>query len=290
MFAIGKEKTKWRDSAWKEVISDCPRSAIEFLMPDLAADMADDMKPVRKLDGISGRELHSKGTDSDRGMLVNDLFFNIPMLDGECGNIAFFIEQMHEKSDELPRRVFDTFVRLREKLRLRTTCLVIFTGSSPNMNTYVETCYGCEVTMKYRTYYLPEKSADELRADKRPFAPVMLAGRLALDAGDDIKLREKYAAEIHATTPKSEERMFIIDFARRIFKVDDPEISKELKEVYELETMPLEEYRKQIRLDNARIETLEEVAISLLEDGMPLQQVAKHTRLPIEELQKMKPH
>ena len=30
---------KWRDTAWKEVLSDCAQGAIEYLMPDLAADM-----------------------------------------------------------------------------------------------------------------------------------------------------------------------------------------------------------------------------------------------------------
>ena len=58
--------------------------------------------------------------------------------------------------------------------------------------------------------------------------------------------------------------------------------------------MELEEYRKQIYLQGAREEGAEEkaleVARSLLEDGMPLQKVAKHTRLPVEELQNLTPH
>ena len=64
--------------------------------------------------------------------------------------------------------------------------------------------------------------------------------------------------------------------------------------VYKMRTIPLEEYRKKIRLQGAREEGKEEglieVARSLLEDGMPLQKVAKHTRLPIEELQQLQPH
>jgi predicted transposase YdaD len=292
------EKTKWRDTAWKEIISDCPRSAIEYLMPDLAADM----KPVRKLDGISGRELFSKGSDSDKHMLVNDIFFKIPMLDGESGNIAFFLEQQHEPNMDLPRRVFETYIRLREKLRLRTTCIVIYTGSSPNVSTYAESCYGFKVAVEFRTYCLPEKNVDELRADNRPFAPVMLAGRLSLDAGNDIRLREKYAAEILKTTPKSEERMFIIDFSRRIFKLDDPEISYELRKEYKMETIPLEEYRKQIKLENARLEGIEEgieegrekgmekAARSMLARGTPLKEVAETLGLAVDRVQKLKPH
>jgi predicted transposase YdaD len=289
-----KPREKWRDTAWKEVVSDCPKSAIEFLMPDLAADM----NPAGIFDGIPGREIFSKGTETNKHMLEPDIYFNIPMLDAESGNIAFFLEQHHEPKTELPRRVFETYIRFREKLRLRTTCIVLYTGSAPNVNTYVESCYGFKVTVEFRTYYLPEKSVAELRADKRRFAPVMLAGRLALDAGNDTALREKYAAEIYETTPKSEERIFIIEFSKRIFRVNKPEISKELKKMYEVETMPLEEYRKQIKLHNAREEGREEgkeegkveMALSMLARGMSFSEVAEIAEMPVDRLQSLIPH
>jgi len=86
-----------------------------------------------------------------------------------------------------------------------------------------------------------------------------------------------------------------------------------------MRTIPLEEYRKKIRLQGAREEGFEEgmekglkiaerlektiekviekgieigiakVARSMLEDGMPLQEVAKYTRLPVGELQQLQP-
>jgi hypothetical protein len=45
---------------------------------------------------------------------------------------------------------------------------------------------------------------EELSGDKRPFARVMYAGRLSLESGDDVTLREKYAWEILNTTGKQE--------------------------------------------------------------------------------------
>ena len=55
---------KWRDTAWKDVICDIPQSAIEYLMPDLAADM----DPAGEIRGIPGMELFAEGTDTDEGM------------------------------------------------------------------------------------------------------------------------------------------------------------------------------------------------------------------------------
>ena len=282
---------KWRDSAWKDILCDIPQSAIEYLMPDLAAKMDPTVKHV----GIKGMELFAEDTKTDVGMREPDVFFNIPMLDEESGNVAMFAEQEHEFNIDLPRKVFDVYVRVREKWRQPTTCIVIYTGDkSSNVNTYVESCFGCKVSMEFRTYYLPEKSAAELRADDHPFARVMLAARLALDAGDDHKLREKYAIEIAENTPDNDKKMFILDFAGRILQLDDPEISKHVKGVYEVQTIPLEEYRKKIRLQGAREEGAEEKALkiarSMLDRGMPLPEVAEITELPVEELQQLQPH
>jgi hypothetical protein len=276
---------KWRDTAWKDILCDIPQSAVEYLMPDLAAKM----NPTAELRGIPGMELFAKSTGTDEGMREPDAFFNVPMLDGENRNVALFYEQQHEPNVDLPKKIFDVYVRVREKWQQPTTCVVIYTGSSPNVDTYVESCYGCEVSMKFRTYYLPEKNIDELRADNHPFARVMLAARLSLDAGNDVKLREKYATEIAETTAENEQKMFILDFTRRILRLDADEISESVRGVYTMQTIPLEEYRKQIRLQGAREETREEIARSMLEDGMPLPEVAKYTRLPVKDLQDLMP-
>jgi hypothetical protein len=281
---------KRRDRAWRETLYISGRSAIEYLMPDLAADM----HPTKKIDSISALELFSRGSDSDKHMRVPDVFYNIPMLDGENGNISMFVEQQHSFDTDLARKVFDAYVRIREEFRQRTTCIVIYTGSSSNVNTYVESCYGFEVAVKFRSYYLPEKKVDELRADNHPFARVMLAGRLALDAGNDTKLREKYAMEIAEIATEQGydkiEKFTIINFAEKIFRVRDPEISDRVKEVYDMQMIPLEEYAEKVRLENARLDGIEEVARKMLADGEPLQKVAKYTELPVEDLEELIPH
>ena len=244
---------KWRDTAWKTIICDIPQRAIEYLMPDLAANM----NPAGKIKGMRGVELFAKGTDTDIGMREPDVLFNISMLGEESGNVVLFTEQEHEHNADLPRKVFDAYVRVREEWRQPTTCIVIYTGDkSKNVNTYVESCYGFKVSVEFRTYYLPEKSADELRADNHPFARVMLAARWAMDVGNSNELREKYAAEMAEITAENEERMFILDFTRKILQLDDYEISKDVKEVYKVQTMELEEYRKRIRLQGASVSFL----------------------------------
>jgi predicted transposase/invertase (TIGR01784 family) len=78
----------------------------------------------------------------------------------------------------------------------------------------------------------------------------MYAGRLSLGTENDIALREKYALEILNTTGEGEydkrQRKFILEFADRIFRLSDPEISQEVREAYKVKTMSLEQYVAEI--------------------------------------------
>ena len=179
------DKHKWRDVAWKEALGGGARNAIEYFMPDLAADM----DPSRDVTTIIGQELHPAGADSDKGMRSADVFLDVPLLGGENGNVALFIESQHEDDESFALRMFETYVRLREKRRVKTTGLAIFTGNAKDVNTYFDSCYGFKVSVEYNTFHLPSKNLEELRRDKRPFARVALAGRLSLDAGGDLASR-----------------------------------------------------------------------------------------------------
>jgi hypothetical protein len=281
---------KWRDVAWKKALGDGAGSAIEYFLPDLAADM----DSSREVTAITGLELHSSSTDSDKRMRVSDVFLSVPLRDEENGNVALFVEQQHEEEEEedFALRVFETYCRLREKTRKKTTGLVIYTGSVKPVNSYFDSCYGFEVSVKYNAFHLPGKSVEELRKDKRPFARVVLAGRLSLDAGDDVKRREECAWELLQTTMEADydkrSRRVILVFSRGIFRLEDPKVSRELKEAYEMQTIPLDEYVKRIVLEEAEEKGMErgklEVARTMLAEGLSPEIVVKCTGLGKSEI------
>ncbi|MDR3280660.1 MAG: hypothetical protein LBT23_09105 [Synergistaceae bacterium] len=258
-------------------------------MPDLATEM-DTSKEVTS---ITGMELPMKGSGSDKGMLVSDVFLNVPVIGGEEWSVACFAEQQHASDSGFSERMFDSYIRLRaSRPRGKTTGFAIYTGNSEDVKSYTETCYGFEVSIKYRTFHLPSYDVKELREDKRPFARVMYAGRLSLGTEDDIALREKYAWELLNTTTEREydstQRKFILEFAGRIFWLDDPGMTQEVKEAYKMKTIPLDEYSKQIRREEALMEGESkkalEVAQNFLKMGLPVEQIAQGTGLSIEEL------
>jgi hypothetical protein len=275
---------KWRDVAWKRAIADGAKDAIGYFMPDLASCI----DPSRDVTGITGMELPMKDSDSDKGMLVSDVFLNVPVLGGEDWDVACLVEQQHEPDKDFVGRIFGSWVRLRASRPAgRTTAFAIYTGDSKNMNFYTETCFGFKASIEFRAFHLPSYGVEQLRVDRRPFARVMYAGRLSLGTENDIALREKYALEILNTTVEEEydnrQRKFILEFADRIFRLSDPEISQEVREAYKMRTISLEQYVAEIDKTEARmegrIEGKFEVARSMLARKMSIRDVVDITGL-----------
>jgi len=202
------------------------------------------------------------------------------------------VEQQHRNDEDFALKMLELYVRLREKSRTRTTALAIFTGDAKAVDTYVDFCYGVELTFRYNIFYLPEKSIDDLRRDKRAFARVVLAGRMSLEAGDDVASREKYAWEILNTTTDrdydNEKMKFILDFASGIFRLSEPDVSQDLKEAYKVQTISLKDYALEIAREEGE-ESGEErgklkVARSMLADGVPADTIRKYTGLETDDI------
>jgi predicted transposase YdaD len=281
---MNKESCKWRDLAWKKALSDGARDAIAYFMPDLAADM----DASGDVTAISGMELPVIGSDTEKGMRLLDVFLNVPLRNGDRGNVALLVEQQHRNDESFALRMLEMYVRLREKSRLRATALAIFTGDAKNVDTYADSCYGVELSFRYNTFHLPGKTLDELKRDKRPFARVVLAGRMSLEAGDDVKSREKYAWEILNMTGDrdydKEQMKVILNFSRGIFRLNEPEISEKLKEAYKMKTIPLEDYVREIVREEGREEGKLEVARSMLADELPVEMIRKYTGLEKDDI------
>jgi predicted transposase YdaD len=238
-------------------------------MPDLAADM----DTSREITAITGMELPMRSSDSDKGMLVSDIFLNVPVINGEDWDIACIAEQQHEPDKDLAERVFDSWVRLRaQRSARRTTAFVLYTGDSKNVNFYAESCYGLEASLKFRAFHLPSYDLEVLRNDKRSFARVMYAGRLSLGTENDVELREKYAWEILNTTGEQEydkrQRKFILEFADRIFWLNDPKMNQEVREAYKMKKIPLSEYAREIAKEEGIMEGIEKGIEKGMEKGI----------------------
>jgi hypothetical protein len=166
-------------------------------MPDFASDM----DPTREIISIISKEHLVKDSDTDKGKRISDLFLNVPVKGGEDWSVACLVEQQDAEKEDFAACMFDSVVRLRaSRPKARVTGFAIFTGASKDVNLYTETCYGLEFSLKFRSFHIPSYPVKELQMDKRPFACVIYAGRMAYESGDNVALREKYALELLTRT------------------------------------------------------------------------------------------
>jgi hypothetical protein len=198
------------------------------------------MDHSREVIGIRGAELPAPGVGTDIDMKVLDVVFSVPVTEGEDVNVIMVIIEAQDYDEEgFAQTMFEKHLRLFYETRKPTTSLAIFTGRvTPAESSYTESIEGSKLTLKYNTFNLPDHEIGELRKDKRPFAQIVLAARMAMDAGDDdVELREKCAMNIleitkaRDYTPQS--RDYILDFSKDIFWLDDDRISEKVGESYQ---------------------------------------------------------
>jgi hypothetical protein len=119
----------------------------------------------------------------------------------------------------------------------------------------------------------------------------MYAGRMSYESGDDVALREKYARELLNMSDEmsydNSQRKYILEFAERIFRLKDPKMSDELREAYNMKTVPLKELSIELSKEEGiligeekgKAEKAFDVARSMLADGLPAEAIRKYTGL-----------
>jgi hypothetical protein len=209
-------------------------------------------------------------------MKISDVVFNVPITGGKDKNVMVLVEAQGYDKRDFAQTMFEEHLRLRHETGKPTTSLAIFTGRvTPAESSYTESIEGSKLTLEYNTFNLPDHEVGELRKDKRPFAQIVLAARMAMDAGDnDVELHEKCAMNILEVTkardytPKS--RDYILDFSKDIFWLDDDRISEKVREAYKMpvEYVSLETRAQELKMQQGFERGLEQGMERGLEQGM----------------------
>jgi hypothetical protein len=285
---------KWIDRAWKDVLIGCIDDAIEFFMPDLAADRDYSQKPE-----ILTEEMPAIGAESDKGMKASDVCASLPLKNTTVQRVALLIEQQHWSHKDFARKIFEEYYRRSDRLRIPVTALVIFTGKIEAVSAYMSSCYGTELNFRYNTCSISDVDLGALRHDRRLFAPVVLAGALMLKAGRDPRERERYARELMKLmldrNYAREKTKMVLNFFGNIFQVQAADMDAKFKEEWTMSWIPWDEAVKEIYIRNAKEEGMSqgisqgmtqgksEMAHNLLKLGISPDKIAQASGLSEEE-------
>lgn len=280
----------WIDGLWKSVLIEGFDDALEFFMPELA-----EARDFSRGTELLSDELPAIGEASDRGMRISDVAFSVPVKGGTEQRVAFVIEQQHAHDRDFALRMFEGFYRMTDRMRVPVTSLAIFTGNVREVNRYDYSCFGTELSFKYNSYSVSKADVDALRRDERVFAVVVLAASLMLKAGGNPASREKYARELLRLMRERDytiaKKKMILKFTGRIFQIQKDDISQELKEEWNMISIPLDEAIERIKIQDAFEEGIEEgkleTARKMLAYGIAPDVVAKTTGFSEETIRKL---
>ena len=179
--------------------------------------------------------------------------------------------------------MFQSYYRMSDKLQMPVTSLAIFTGNITPIEIYTASCYGTEVNFRYNIFHVASADIKKLESDERIFALVVLAARRMLDAGENPADRGKYSLELLNLTRErgydTERARSVQKFIYRILRIRDEKIDPNVREVWRMQLIPIDEAVREIQIRDAKEEGKIEVARSMLADGLPAETIKKYTGL-----------
>ena len=291
---------KRNDLLWKGVLEDLFDDFLRFFYPE-ADRLFDFEKGFEYLDKELD-QLFPPDADTYAIRYVDKLVKVFTRNGGEEW-ILVHIEVQGYTDRDFAKRMFQYYNRILDQYDKPITAFAIFADTNKGFHPqyYEREFLGTRVYYSYNTYKIIDQSDAELEASNNPFAMAVLSAKLSLSRPGlkDQQLFElayNLAKRLLTKQMPKEKTRKVMTFLRFYLRFENPEISA--KFVQELSiltersvTMGIEE----LLLDQAQKEGMEkgkreeakDIARAMKNDGIPVAQVAKFTRLSIDEIENL---
>ncbi|MDB5156161.1 MAG: hypothetical protein JWR50_868 [Mucilaginibacter sp.] len=285
------------DVLWKGILEDVFDDFLRFLNPD-AESLLDLNKKFEFLD----KELQQvfPPENDEFSPKVVDKLVKVFTKGGEEKWILVHVEIQGQYHEDFASRMFRYYYRLIDKYNKPITAYAIFTEANTKArpDSFELDFMGTSLKYTFNTYKIAGQSDEELLASDNPFALVVLTAKTAF-SGSGIKnslerdelllnLKVKLAKQLLIRQIPKEKIRVLMNFLRYYTRFENSEINSKFEQVVEAltersNTMGLEE----LLLDRAKKEAVIAIACEMKKDGIPVEQIAKFTKLSIEEIKKL---
>ena len=213
------------DEPWKAATEDLTPDYLEFVFPDVYAEIDWSVPPI-----FLDKEIPSR-IKGRRSKYV-DKFLLVQLLNGDKRMLLIHIEfESHPRAGTTPERMFRYFYLLREiqpaKYRYPITALVMYVGKDvPTVyDRYEYEAFGTRLTYQFNTYQVREQNEATLRKHPNPFALIVLANLLVIKSSDDPEKRLSFKQQVYVLASErnypSEKAQAIITFAEEAMRLPD---------------------------------------------------------------------
>lgn len=285
------------DVLWKGILEDVFDDFLRFLNPD-AELLLDLTKGFEFLD----KELQQvfPPENDEFSPKVVDKLVKVFTKNGDEKWVLVHVEIQGQYHQDFAGRMFRYYYRLLDKYNKPITAYAIFTEASPKTrpDSFELNFMGTSLKYTFNTYKIASQSDEELLASDNPFALVVLTAKTAL-SGSGIKnsmerdklllnLKLELAKQLLMKRIPKEKVRALMNFLKYYTRFENPEINSKFEQEVEAltersNTMGLEE----LLLYRAKKEEAIAIAREMKKEGIPVEQIAKFTKLSVEEIEKL---
>ncbi|MCU0552126.1 MAG: Rpn family recombination-promoting nuclease/putative transposase [Leptolyngbya sp. Prado105] len=288
-----RKKRGDNDTPWKKILRQYFPQAIEFFFP-LVAEKIDWSKPCEFLD----KEFQKIAPDAEQGKRYADKLVKVWLKDGRSTYLLLHVEIQAQKEEEFALRMLIYNIRIFDHFGSFATSLAIL--CDPNSAWRPQGCvlespatrlafeFGQVKLLDYRERW------EALEQSKNLFAPVVMAHLKTQETKRSPKQRKEWKFGLMRRLYEqgwSQQEIFyfyeFVDWVMILPEALETQFWQELKQFEETRKMRYITNAERFALREADEQARLEIAQAMLNEGMPLENIAKLTKLSVDRIQQL---
>jgi hypothetical protein len=277
------------DNPWKSFIELYFQDFLGLFFPDIEADI-DWSKPIRFLD----KELQKIVRDSEIPKRYADKLVEVHRRNGQRTLVICHIEVQSQEESEFAARMYSYNYRLRDRYNCPVVSLAILGDDSKTWRPcyFHDELWGCATHFEFPMVKLADYQTQwsTLEASRNPFAVVVMAHLKTKETHNQPIARKQWRYQL--TTMLYDQGYSEQDILELHNFLDWlMNLPEELERQFQTELKTFEEARQMKYVTT--IERMAEerqkqtIALNMLKDNLPLEQISRLTGLTIEQLQQL---
>lgn len=298
------EKVVNQDGLWKKVIGDLFEDFLLFFAPELheAVDFS-------KTPDFLQQELFKEILDGKIGTNFADQIVKVHLKDGKEKWILIHIEVEGSTDGNFSKRMFRYFYRIFDKFDREIVAFAVLTGpkTSGESQGFTYSYFGTTLNYAYNVSKVSEYDEEELMQSNRIFSKVVLATKYMHETKNEVEQRFRFKMKLMREVLKLEGQsriaisavFYFIDYLLLLPEELRDEFTDTIGPIIKKEGQLMVQFEKNDLpptvadlIENERKEALEQglknVALTMLQEDLEVEYIAKLTNLSIAEVEKLK--
>ena len=281
------------DSPWKDILEAYFQDFMQFFFPQIH----DDIDWSRGYDFLD-QELRQVVRDAELGKRLADKLVKVWQRSGEETWVLAHIEIQNQEESKFSERIFVYYYRLRDKYNQKIASLAILGDERETWRPqpFQASLWGCEVSFRFPMIKLMdyEHRWAELESSRNPFAIAVMTHLKTKETRNDAQVRKDWKFRLtRRLYEQGYERQDILNLFRFIdWMLELPEGLKqafraELEQYEQEKQMPYVTSIEQMAEARGEDRQKQAIALNMLKDNLPLEQISRLTGLDVEQLQQL---